>query len=161
MITWFDALLVTLLAILTALGARRGLSGFIWGLSSIAICLIAGALSISLWFAVGLAFLLSIAATFAISRLIIDPLGSPLFVPLGALGGFILGVLMISALALGFPLERQHTSQGLKLAYPSTNMPPALFNAINTSAIKTNLHVIWNSNSILKALVIPDHIPKK
>ncbi|MFC6661645.1 hypothetical protein [Deinococcus multiflagellatus] len=34
MITWFDALLVTLWAVLTALGARRGLAGLAWGVGA-------------------------------------------------------------------------------------------------------------------------------
>lgn len=145
---------------MTALGARRGLSGLIWGLCGLTVCLVAGALGVGMWPSVGLAFVLGVAATFAISRLILDPLDSPVFVFLGAIGGLLFGTLMISALALGFPLGLQTTPNGVQLAYPSTSMHPALYNAINNSAIKNNLNKVWQGSPTLKALIIPDRVKK-
>lgn len=62
MYTWFDALLVTLLAIVTALGARRGLAGLIWGLAALLLCLLVNALTPNAALAALLALLLSGAA---------------------------------------------------------------------------------------------------
>ena len=47
-ITWFDALLVTLLAAMTALGARRGLAGLVWGVLGVLGILVANALGLGL-----------------------------------------------------------------------------------------------------------------
>ncbi|MFC6591632.1 hypothetical protein ACFP81_06140 [Deinococcus lacus] len=55
--TWFDALLVTLWAAITALGVLRGVAGLLWGLGMGAVLLLCGALGAGFWPAVALSLL--------------------------------------------------------------------------------------------------------
>lgn len=156
MITWFDALLVTLWAVLTALGARRGLAGLAWGVAGLAICFLANALALGPVAATLTALLLSAGVALAITRLIPLPLEQPWHLGAGALGGFLLGGLMVATLALGFPLDVKVTPTGQSGIYPSPGLSPVVYNAVRNSAIKNSLMGIWSGSPALKTLVIPD-----
>lgn len=156
MITWFDALLVTLLAVTTALGARRGLAGLAWGLGGVAACFVANVLAATPLAAACVALLLGGGLALGTRRLLPAPLGQPWHMGVGALGGLTLGGVLIAALALGFPLDVRMTPSGPQGTYPSANLPPALYDAVRNSALKTSLRGVWGSNAALKTLLIPD-----
>ncbi|GHF40638.1 hypothetical protein HNQ07_001579 [Deinococcus metalli] len=158
MITWFDALLITLWALLTALGARRGLSGLAWGLSGIALCFLANSLSGSPLAAALIALMLSAGMAVAISRLIPAPLEQPWHMAPGALGGFLLGGLLVCTAALSFPLDVQVTTRGPQGTYPSPSLPPAIYDAVRNSAVKNALRGVWGSGVAVKTLLIPDQV---
>ena len=152
MYTWFDALLVTLLAIMTALGARRGLAGLIWGLAALLLCLLVNALTPNAALAALLALLLSGAAAYATARIVTRPYAQPWFQVAGGMGGFLLGTLLVSALALSFPLERQKG----QVSYPSRDLPEPLHSAVQQSVIQQRLRGVWTSNRAVRLLVVPD-----
>ncbi|GGM18790.1 hypothetical protein [Deinococcus aerophilus] len=158
MITWFDALLVTLWAVLTALGARRGLAGLAWGLGGVAVCLLANALVGGALAAGLMALLLSVGGAFVISRLIPNPLEQPWHLLAGAVGGFALGGVLISTLALGFPLDVRVTAAGRSGVYPSASLPPAIYHAVHDSAVQSGLRQVWGAGPALKILLIPDQV---
>ena len=156
MITWFDALLITLWAVMTALGARRGLAGLAWGVGGLALCFLANSLSGSPLAAALIALLLSGGLAIVIARLIPVPLEVPWHMVSGAAGGFLLGGLLISTVALGFPLDVQVTRNGPLGTYPSTNLSPMIYDAVRNSALKNGLRSVWSSGPALKTLLIPD-----
>ena len=152
MYTWFDALLVTLLAIVTALGVRRGLAGLVWGVTALLLCLLVNALTPNAALAALLALLLSGAAAYATARIVARPYARPWFQVAGGVGGFLLGTLLISALALSFPLERQ----GEKVSYPAPGLPEPLRGAVEQSVIQKRLLTVWNGHRAIRLLVVPD-----
>lgn len=156
MITWFDALLVTLWAVITALGARRGLAGLIWGLVGLAVCFLANSLALGPLVSVLVSVLLSAGAALAIARLIPLPLQQPWHLVAGAVGGFCFGGLMIATLALGFPLDVKVTPSGQTGVYPSPSLSPAIYDAVRKSAVKNSLMSVWSSGPAVKTLIIPD-----
>ncbi|WP_272976534.1 hypothetical protein [Deinococcus geothermalis] len=156
MITWFDALLVTLWAAVTALGARRGLSGLLWGSGSIVVCLLANVLSRAALPALALAGLLGTGLAVLTRRLLPTPLDHPLHLAAGALGGFALGAVLVATLTLGFPIELQVGPQGRTGVYPSTSLPPILYAAVNSSVLKDSLMRVWDASPLLQTLIVPD-----
>lgn len=155
-ITWFDALLVTLWAVLTALGARRGLAGLAWGAAGVAVCFLANSLGAGAPASLILAALLGLGTAVAISRLIPAPLEQPWHLGAGALGGFLLGGLLISAVSLGFPMDVKVDARGARATYPSASLPPALYDAVRNSALQGSLRGVWSGGPALKTLLIPD-----
>ena len=156
MITWFDALLITFWAVLTALGARRGLSGLAWGLGGVALCFLANSLSGSPMAAALIALMLSAGLAIALGRLIPAPLAQAWHMAPGALGGFLLGGLLIATAVLSFPLDVQVTTRGPQGTYPSPSLPPAIYDAVRNSAVQNALRGVWGSGATLKTLLIPD-----
>lgn len=154
--TWFDALLVTLLAVVTALGARRGLAGVAWGLGGVAACFLANFLGTGALAATVIALALGAGVAYAAQRLIPNPLERPWHLAVGAVGGFVLGGVLVSTLALGFPIEMSVTSKGPRGIYPSQNLPTPIYDAVNNSAIKEQVMGIWGANPALKTLLVPD-----
>lgn len=155
MITWFDALLVTLWAALTALGARRGLSGLAWGLGGVTAAFLANSLG-GAPVALILGALLGAGAGVAITRLIHTPLEEPWHLGAGAAGGFVLGGVLIAAMALNFPMDLRVDAQGARGVYPSVSLPPAVYRAVRNSVVQSGLRGVWGSNAALKTLLIPD-----
>jgi hypothetical protein len=154
--TWFDALLVTLLAMVTALGARRGLAGLGWGLGGVATCFLANFLGTGAVVAGIIALALSAGVAYASQRLIPNPLERPWHLAAGAVGGFALGGVLVTTLALGFPIEMRVGPQGRTGIYPSSSLSPVLYDAVNNSAIKGQVMGIWGANPALKTLLVPD-----
>lgn len=155
-ITWFDALLVTLLAAMTALGARRGLAGLVWGVLGVLGILVANALGLGLLPSAIVALVVSVVCALGISRLIRDPLQQVWHLAAGALGGLLLGAVLAGALALGFPREVRATPQGLRTDYPATTLSPTLYDAVWGSAIQNALRSVWTRPSLARELLIPD-----
>lgn len=156
MITWFDALLVTLWAVLTALGARRGLAGLAWGIGGVAVCFLANSLAIGPVVSTLIALLLGVGVALAIGRLIPMPLEQPWHLVAGAAGGFMLGWLMVATLALGFPLDVKVTPKGQSGVYPSPSLSPVIYDAVRGSTIKNSLMSVWSGSPALRTLIIPD-----
>ena len=156
MITWFDALLVTLLAAMTALGARRGLAGLAWGVVGVLGILVANALGLGVLPAVIVALVLSVVCAVAISRLIRNPLEEAWHLVAGAAGGLLLGAVLAGSLVLGFPREVRVTPQGLRTDYPATTLSPTLYDAVRGSAIQEALRGVWTRPSPVQKLLIPD-----
>lgn len=156
MITWFDALLVTVWAVVTALGARRGLAGLAWGLGGVVACFLANLLARGAVAAAVLALLLGAILAAGTRRLVRQPLGGPWTAGAGALGGFALGGVLVAALTLGFPIELRVGGQGRTGVYPSTSLPPVLYSAINNSVLKGSLTRVWQASPVLRTLLVPD-----
>ncbi|MFC4639196.1 hypothetical protein [Deinococcus hohokamensis] len=156
MITWFDALLVTLWAAVTALGVRRGLSGLGWGVGGVALCYLANSLGLSPLLSALLAAGLGLALVAGLRRLIRSPVETPWHLAAGALGGFVLGALLVGTLALGFPLDMRVTPSGRAATYPSASLPPKIYGAVSQSVIKNRLLGVWKGRPELRTLLIPD-----
>ncbi|MDV6376078.1 hypothetical protein [Deinococcus arenicola] len=155
MITWFDALLVTLWAVITALGARRGLAGLAWGLLGVTICFLVNSLGGTLVASVG-ALLLSLGSAVMIVRLLPNASHEPWHLLAGAGGGLALGGVLVATLALGFPLDVRVTPSGPAGVYPSQSLPLQLYEAVRNSAIQNGLRRVWGGNTALRTLLIPD-----
>lgn len=161
--TWFDALLITLLGMLSALGLRFGLGGLVWGglclLTAYAVNRLGG--SLGLWSLLMLALLLGIGATLLaqlVQRLTARPYRSP---PLwssaaGLLGGTTLGLTVAAAFALAFPLSPRVDAAGVRYVYPSPEMAPALRAAVDRSLLKSSLMPLWEESSGWQTLLLPD-----
>ncbi|CAM3231710.1 hypothetical protein DEDE109153_05730 [Deinococcus deserti] len=154
--TWFDALLVTLWAVVTALGVRRGLSGLSWGLGGIVVCYLANSVSSSPVVSVLLVAALGFGGAVVTRRLIRAPVETPWHLAAGALGGFVLGALLISTVALSFPLDVRVTPKGRVATYPSVSLPPGIYDAVSQSQIKNELLRVWKASPALRTLLIPD-----
>lgn len=124
MITWFDALLVTLWAAVTALGARRGLGGLAWGLGGVAACFLANSLSGNAPVALIIGAAIAVGVGTAVTRRIQNPLDQPWHLGAGALGGFALGGVLIATLALSFPMDVQVDARGSRGVYPRSACRP-------------------------------------
>lgn len=158
MYTWFDALLVTLLALVTALGVRRGLAGLLWGVAALLACLIANMVMPHPLLAVLAALALSAAAAFAAGRLAPDPAEHPWYGAAGGIGGLLLGALLISALTLSFPLEVRGAGAQRQTVYPASTLPGPVQAAVGGSVIKRQLMQVWTSGRVLQTLIIPDQV---
>lgn len=151
--TWLDLVLVTLLALITAVGARRGLAGLLWGVGAVAACwlsnVLAGpaALLVSAVLGVGLAVS---TLRFEQRQDIERPAWHAL---LGGLGGALFGVVCVCALALGFPLQVRGNQQ----MYPSPEtLTGPLYSALKDSYIQNSLQKVWVADGLLQTLLIPD-----
>lgn len=159
MITWFDALLVTVWAIVTALGARRGLSGLVWGVGGVAACFLANFLSpasAGAWLALPLAVLAGAGLAAVLGRLVPAPVERPWHLAAGALGGFALGGVLLATLTLGLPIEVRVGTQGRTGVYPSTGLPTPLYAAVHDSLLKDSLMGVWTGGPALRTLLVPD-----
>lgn len=156
MITWFDALLVTLWAAMTALGARRGLAGLVWGLGGVAACFLANVLGGGPIVAAPLALGLGVAVALAARRLVPGHAARPWHPLAGALGGGVLGGVLVATLALGFPLEVRVGPQGREGVYPAPHLPPSLYAAVRQSVLKDSLMNVWHAGPALRTLLVPD-----
>ncbi|WP_343216674.1 hypothetical protein [Deinococcus aestuarii] len=156
MITWFDALLVTLWAAMTALGVRRGLAGLVWGLGGVAACFLANMLARGAVAAGLLALGLGLGVALAARRLVPEPASRPWHPLAGALGGAALGGVLVATLALGFPLEVRVGPQGREGVYPAPHLPPSLYAAVRGSTVKEGLMDVWRSGTALRTLLVPD-----
>ncbi len=161
MITWFDALLITLLAIATALGARRGLAGLAWGVGAFVTAFVANMLGLGIVPAGLTALILSVVSGVAISRLIPEPNERPWHLLVGGVGGLLMGGLLISSLALSFPLAVRATPTGNQALYPSPDLTPGLRDAVAKSAIQNALRGVWTGSVAERTLLIPDQVKKQ
>lgn len=156
MITWFDALLVTLLAVVTALGARRGLAGLAWGVGTVVTAFVANLLGLGPIAALVVALVLGLICTVAIRHLMPEPAEQPWQLGVGAVGGLLLGALVVSTLALSFPMAVRATPTGKQALYPSPDLNPSLYEAVANSTIQTSLRGVWSGSAAARTLLVPD-----
>ncbi|MCP2015511.1 hypothetical protein L1280_002673 [Deinococcus sp. HSC-46F16] len=161
MITWFDALLVTVWAVLTALGARRGLAGLAWGAGGVLACWLAnraGQAAGGWALALGAALVLGLALSVGLRRLVLTQAGpAPRWhTGAGALGGLLLGGVLVATLTLGFPLGVRVGAQGRTGVYPSAELPTPLYTAVRRSVLREGLMGVWGASPALRTLLVPD-----
>lgn len=167
--TWFDLVLMTLLAGIVVIGARRGLAGLVAGLGALVswaiLNIVAGVEPL-------LGLLLSAAAGFGWAWFAKYLNTIPAFQPtselmatgLGALGGLILGLGLIAALSLGFPLRPTAAAGAGKFVYPSDSLPNWIYDGVRQSVIQQTLSIgrdkgglgIWSSSKTIRAYLLPD-----
>ena len=153
MITWFDAVLVTLLAAATALGALRGLAGLAWGVGCVAVCFLSNFFFAG-WPALVLAAVLGVGIAWGARRLNAERQGAELEIwhlGAGALGGLLIGTVLIGTLALSLPIDPV-TNQ-----YPSSSLPTAVHDAVANSYLKDRFFKVFTADNSLKTLFIPDY----
>ncbi|RTR25260.1 hypothetical protein [Deinococcus radiophilus] len=159
--TWFDALLLTLWAMLGALGLRMGLGGLLWAVLILGAAYLTNLAGGNFWPTLIVAALLGAggsAAAYALNTQSESPYWSP---PLwhsaaGLLGGVLLGGVLSAALALAFPLTPKVDAFGVHYQYPSPQMPPGLYRAVQGSRIQSLLLPVWQRKSPWQTLLIPD-----
>ena len=157
-VTLFDALLMTLWAAVTALGVRRGLGGVIWGALGVAVCFMVNMISKYGLTGFVAALALGAGAVLVSRRLIREPLTEPWHLAAGGVGGFLLGGVLVGAVALGFPIK----DLGDHLQYPSTDLPGSLYDAVSHSYIRQQLDGVLNQQAslALRTLLVPDQLHK-
>jgi hypothetical protein len=90
---------------------------------------------------------------------------SPTLAPLlGGLGGFVLGLGLVMALAVSFPTSPNPAAGQGRFFYPSRQLPLWLYDAVEKSAVQRFLRSsaasgglgVWDNSSILRNLLVPD-----
>jgi hypothetical protein len=167
-LTWLDLVLVTLLAGVVVLGARRGLLGLVSAILSLLLWLVVNAFG-SLHPLLGFGLALALGAGMAmLGRNLLSDLMQNLSdfanQAAGGLGGFIIGLSLICTLALSFPRSENPINKGYN--YPSVGLPVWLNEAVTGSAVQKWLVNsptrgglgIWSSSGavVLKNLFTPD-----
>jgi len=153
MITWFDALLVTIWAAVTVIGARRGLGGLVWAVAATVAVFVANFLPWTL-VAVVAAALLGAAASFGANRAVAGVEPVPWHAVVGGAGGLLMGFVLVAALALSLPVKVLG-SQG---SYPSSDLPAPLYYATFNSMIVRDLTDWWHAAPVVKRLFLPDQL---
>lgn len=149
--TWFDALLVTLLGMLAALGLRHGVVGLVWSVLAVLAAYTANLLGPTLGplgavlaaLGLGLVATLSAKALQKEDALSYGLQPAPGQALLGLLGAAALGGVVIAAVALAFPLSPRVEAGGVRYIYPAPELQPALYQAVNGSVIKNRLMPLW------------------
>ncbi len=152
MITWFDALLVTLLAAITTMGIRRGLAGAVWAVFTLVALLVVNLFSPLPLVALILAAALGLVAAWGAQRLMPEPVTQFWQLGVGGVGGLVLGAVVVAALSLSFPI-RVIGSQG---SYPSNTLPGPVYYGVYNSYFVSHLSSVWSGNKLLRLLLIPD-----
>lgn len=137
-VTWVDALLVLMVAVLTALGAQRRLVGFVVGIGAVLLMrplLVVG--SRSAWVALVAALLGGLLLALIAQRLAAPGLRQrwPGKV-LGGVGGLALGLSLLVALTTSLPIER-NVANPREIYYPPRNAPANLSLALQRSPLVT------------------------
>ncbi len=149
--TWFDALLVTAWAGVTALGARRGLAGGIWAVGAALVLMVVNFIHSGVGAAI-VALPLGVTAAFLAQRAVFTVVPRPWHMLVGGVGGLGAGLLVVGALALAFPLKIIG-SQG---TYPSDDLPgPVYYAVVNSTAVRQFTRV-WQGGELPRHLWIPD-----
>lgn len=159
--TWFDALLITLLAMIVAFGARSGLVGLFWGISGMFICLIVNVFNLGIVLSFFCAIFLGTLIAWGMSLFVgatTEGIGTQIF---GGLGGMCTGVVLVITLSLGFPLQIRSTSNGQEVVYPSQTLTPFVYQAVKNSFIKQKSEILFYSSRNMKMLFIPDRVKRK
>jgi hypothetical protein len=136
--SWLDLVLVTILAGIVVLGARRGLLGLVSAILSLMLWLVVnvfGGIHPLLGFTLALGFGTGISM---IGRNLLNDLMQNLSdfanQAAGGLGGFIIGLSLICTLALSFPRSENLINRNYN--YPSVGLPVWLNEAVSESAVK-------------------------
>ncbi len=135
-VTWLDALLVLMVAILTALGASRRLVGFTVGIGAALLLrplLVVG--SRDLWVAIVAAVLGAFLLAVIGQRLVpASHRQGRVTQVLGGLGGATLGIVLLLALVTALPIQRNPANEN-EVFYPPRTAPGTLAVTLNRSPL--------------------------
>ncbi len=136
--TWVDALLIAMVAILTAMGAKRRLGGLVVGLGSV--------LLLRPLVVVGARGALVALVAALLGGVLLALIGRRLALPglrqrwptavLGGVGGFALGAAMLFALVTSLPIER-NAANPREIYYPPRDLPWNLSVTLQRSPLVT------------------------
>lgn len=168
-VTWFDLVLMTLLAGVVVIGARRGLAGLVAGLGALIswaiLNIVAGVEPLlGLLLAAAAGFGWALLAKYLNTIPALQPASELIATGLGAAGGLILGLGLIAALSLGFPTRPNPSVGRGSFAYPSDSLPNWIYDGVKQSVIQQTLSGgrdkgglgIWSSSKTIRAFLLPD-----
>lgn len=168
-LTWFDALLIALLAGTTVIGMRRGLAGLFAALGGLALWPLLNWLGfihpvVALVLALGLGTVLGQLARSFVTWPAFTYVTEVTQAALGGLGGLVLGLGLVAALALSFPIRPNPAAGPGQFRYPSDNLAPWLGATVERSLIQRLLTNprrqgglnIWRGSPAVRALLVPD-----
>lgn len=136
--TWIDALLVLIVAVFTAFGARRRMVGLVVGLGGVLLLkplLVVGSRSPLLALAAALVGGLLLAL---VSQRLAAPSLRPRWTSMlaGGAGGLLLGLMLMVALVTSLPIERNVANQR-EIYYPPRNIGGGVSTALLSSPLVT------------------------
>jgi hypothetical protein len=166
-VTWFDLIMITLLAGVVVIGARRGVAGLVAGIGAmfawVMINIVAGVEPLlGLFLGAATGFGLAMLAKYINTIPAFQTSSETVSMALGAVGGLILGLGLVAALSLGFP-TRLNPVNGSFL-YPSDGLPNWIRDGVDQSVIQRTLSTgrskgglgIWSSSKTIRAFLLPD-----
>lgn len=135
--SWFDIFLLASIAALTALGAKRKMTGVIIGLGSIFLfrvfLTIASRNTSGLIIAVVMALLAGVLFGMLGRASVFKQRGLELPLTIGGgLGGLLAGIVLAGALVTSLPIEKRFDGA---IVYPPQQLPPLLTSAVNSSQL--------------------------
>lgn len=170
-LTWFDVLLVVLMAGTIVIGARRGVAGLVAGVAMLflwPLLSILGQLEALLGFFLALAggWAIGLLARYAYATGIVNATSDLARTLLGGLGGALMGAALVVVLALSFPITSTPSAGQGAFAYPSDALPTWLRQGVDRSAIQRFLSDpptsgglgLWRSSTFVKFFVVPDRV---
>jgi hypothetical protein len=166
-VTWFDLIMMTLLAGVVVIGARRGVAGLVAGLGAllawVMINIVAGVEPLlGLFLGAATGFGLAMLAKYINTIPAFQTSSELVSLALGAVGGLILGLGLVAAISLGFPTRINPTNG--ELYYPSDRLQTWIGDAVKKSVIQSYLSNsrnngglgIWTSSKTIRAFLLPD-----
>jgi hypothetical protein len=167
--TWFDLVMITLLAGVVVIGARRGVAGLVAGLGAMLVWAIVNIVAgveplLGLLLAAGAGFGLAMLAKYFNTLPIFQTDSEWVSIGLGAVGGLILGLGLVAALSLGFPTRPNPSAGRGGFFYPSDSLPNWIYDGVKQSVIQQTLSKgrnngglgIWTSSKTIRAFLLPD-----
>ena len=151
MLTWFDALLVTVWAAVTVLGVRRGLAGGVWALAALLGLVLANVLPWPIASSL-VSLIVGFAAALIARRLLWSVPPRTWHFVVGGFGGAAFGFLVVAALALSFPLR----VIGSQATYPSSDLPAPIYNGVYNSALQRAVFGLFGGPPLVRHVLVPD-----
>ncbi len=164
--SWLDLVFALLLGAVIALGMKRGLIGLVSSLVTVLLWVVAnivGGFYPLLGFAVALALGAFVAL---ISKNLLSDVANSLNdvfnQAAGGVGGFLVGICLVLAVSLSFPMSENRIKGSLE--YPSASLPAWTIDAVDKSAFKrwaSQGLKAWDRGTIFHSLLTPDYAIKK
>jgi hypothetical protein len=169
-LTFFDLVLIILMAGCTVIGVRRGVAGLVVGIGVFPLWLVLNIIG-GIHPLVG--FLLSLAAGWLLGQLskmlhttgAISAASDTARAMMGGSGGVLLGMGLVAALALSFQTKATPVNGPGNFTYPSPDgMPKLISDSVHDSKILQWLSYrpsdgglnIWNAAPVVRTLLVPD-----
>jgi hypothetical protein len=161
--SWLDLVLAVLLGAVIALGMKRGLIGLVSSLVIVLLWFVPNNLvGLHPLFGFALALALGAFTTLILKSFLSDTANSLNDVfnrAAGGVGGFLVGLCLVSALVMSFPMSENRIKGSLE--YPSASLPVWVINGVGKSAMYRWLAPakggsVWQDKGVLRALLIPD-----
>jgi hypothetical protein len=153
-LTWFDGVMVILLAAIVVVGVQRKLAAALAGLATLLLWPLINLLGlvqplVGLVVAIAFGVGVVVGLRFLQSFEWFPELAEPVQGLAGGLGGLLMGLGVVAALTLAFPASKNASG----FAYPSARL--GIANDIYSSRIYKTFSGAWN-NGLAKAYVLPD-----